>query len=131
MHEIVMIKDSFVLMWINFTISSIDLSDVENEKNGCYVGGNEEVAGDPIDRHHNQSPNVEDTGTNNITYWQRGIVDTKPTPGSDSERIDVGGSSQEGTSDIDKEFDPILWFCKIVPLLLFFAKSVSCLLLCL
>ena len=54
-----MIQDSFALLWRYFRISSIDLSDVDNEQDISYVGGNKKVeenamAGGLIGRHHNQ-----------------------------------------------------------------------------
>ena len=38
-----MIQDSFALLWRYFRISIIDLSDLENEQDDCYVEGNEEL----------------------------------------------------------------------------------------
>ena len=63
MHEMGMSQYWFEFMWIHFHIYSLDLSDVENNQDDCYVGVNEELeynafTGDPIDRNHNQSQNV-------------------------------------------------------------------------
>ena len=61
-----MSRDRFAFLWRNFNILSVDLSDVEKEQDDCYVGGDEDLeenvlTGDTIDRHQNQSPNVEET----------------------------------------------------------------------
>ena len=66
------IRDCFVFLWRNFHISSVDLSDIENKQDDCYVGGNEDLEdstleSDQIGRHHHQSPNLEETNIDTIT----------------------------------------------------------------
>ena len=43
MYEMGMSRDRFLFLWIHFHISSVDLPDVENEQDDCYVGGNEDL----------------------------------------------------------------------------------------
>ena len=43
MYEMGMSQDRFLFLWIHFHISSVDLPDVENEQDDCYVGGNEDL----------------------------------------------------------------------------------------
>ena len=70
------------------------------------------LTGDSIDRHQHQSPNIEETDNDTRINQKQDIVDIEPTSGSDSEVSDVGGASQEGTSDTDN--DITLWFRKII-----------------
>ena len=42
-NEMGMSQDRLEFMCIDFNISSVDLSDVENEQDNCYVGGNEQL----------------------------------------------------------------------------------------
>ena len=80
MYEMGMSQDQFEFLWRSFHISSVELSDVNNEQDYCYVGGNEDLennvlAGDPIYGNQYQSQNVEDTNTNTKTNQQHNIVD--------------------------------------------------------
>ena len=75
------------------------------------------MTGDTIDRHQNQSPNVEETNTDTRTNKQQDIVDIELTYGSDYNGSDVVGADQEGTADTENEVDPTLWFSNILPLL--------------
>ena len=43
MHEMGMSQDRFGFLWRHSHISSVDLSDVEKERGGFYVGRNEEL----------------------------------------------------------------------------------------
>ena len=83
------------------------------------------LTGDLADRHHNESPNVEETNTDTRTNQQHDIVDIEPTSGSDFEVSSVGGAAQEVTYDTDDEVKPTLWLGSILPLLLFQKGSLS------
>ena len=81
------------------------------------------LTGEPIDRHHHQSPNVEDNNTNTSSNQKQDIFDIELESGSDYEVIDVGGASQEGTYGTDDEVDTVLCFGNILPLVFFFCKA--------
>ena len=80
------------------------------------------LTGYPIDKHQNQSPNVEGTDTNTSTNQQQDIVEIEKISGSDSEGSAIRGDSYEGTDDADDEVEPVLWLIDIIPLLLLFQK---------
>ena len=100
-------RDWFSFLWIHFHISSIYLPYVDIEQDCCHVVGNEELeenesTGYLIDRHQNQSKNIEETNTDTSSNQQEDIVEIEPTSGSDSEGIYVVGAALEGTTDTEE-----------------------------
>ena len=68
------------------------------------------LTGDPIDKHHNQSLNFEETDTDTSTNQQNNIFEIEASYDSDSEGSDDGGSALGGTSDTGDKVDPTLCF---------------------
>ena len=70
----------FSFLWRYFHISIVDILDVQNEQDDCYVGVNDDfednaLTGDMINIYQNQSPNVEETNTGTSTNHQQDIFD--------------------------------------------------------